>query len=282
MPDVTIYTRQFCGYCSAAKRLLAEKGVAFKEIDATAAPEKRNEMIERSGRWRFSRRSSSTESTSAIAISFMRSMRRARSTGCSRERRRDVSRRLRPALLLDGCCGEHSLRRAAGARSGGAGCRLRAETPEMTNIVQRDRRALEAELHSEETDPAIKRFSALAAELGIILHFGSLALKAGSRIANRAFVFGRKGELLACSSTGACLPCRSSRGPRIPSRRRRICRSSPATRTHDSPCRAVSRAARLRRRPFPRARVRCGDRGCRSSTGAAPCRSSLRVPPRAT
>jgi glutaredoxin 3 len=53
MPDVTIYTRQFCGYCSAAKRLLAEKGVAFKEIDATGAPEKRNEMIERSGRFTF-------------------------------------------------------------------------------------------------------------------------------------------------------------------------------------------------------------------------------------
>ena len=70
------------------------------------------------------------------------------------------------------------------------------QTPEMTNIVQRDRRALETELHPEETDPAIKRFSALAAELGIILHIGSLALKAGSRIANRAFVFGSKGELL--------------------------------------------------------------------------------------
>src|SRR5687767_15122373 len=53
MPDVIIYTRQFCGYCTAAKRLLREKGVQFREIDATGAPEKRHEMIERSGRFTF-------------------------------------------------------------------------------------------------------------------------------------------------------------------------------------------------------------------------------------
>lgn len=53
MPSVTIYTRQFCGYCTAAKRLLSQKGVAFEEIDATGAPEKRQEMIERSGRFTF-------------------------------------------------------------------------------------------------------------------------------------------------------------------------------------------------------------------------------------
>jgi glutaredoxin 3 len=53
MPPVTIYTRQFCGYCSAAKRLLADMGVEFQEIDATGAPEKRQEMIERSGRFTF-------------------------------------------------------------------------------------------------------------------------------------------------------------------------------------------------------------------------------------
>ena len=53
MPRVTIYTRQFCGYCSAAKRLLRDKGVAFDEIDATGAPDKRQEMISRSGRFTF-------------------------------------------------------------------------------------------------------------------------------------------------------------------------------------------------------------------------------------
>lgn len=53
MTQVTIYTRQFCGYCSAAKRLLKDKGAAYEEIDATFAPEKRREMVERSGRGTF-------------------------------------------------------------------------------------------------------------------------------------------------------------------------------------------------------------------------------------
>ena len=42
------------------------------------------------------------------------------------------------------------------------------------------------------------RFASLAAELGIVLHIGSLALKASEdRIANRALVFGRDGKVLA-------------------------------------------------------------------------------------
>lgn len=53
MPRVTIYTRRFCGYCTAAKRLLADKGIAFEEIDATGEPQKRQEMMERSGRFTF-------------------------------------------------------------------------------------------------------------------------------------------------------------------------------------------------------------------------------------
>lgn len=54
MQDVTIYTRQWCGYCTAAKRLLDEKGVAYTEHDATSAPELRNEMLAKSnGRTTF-------------------------------------------------------------------------------------------------------------------------------------------------------------------------------------------------------------------------------------
>ena len=53
MAHVTIYTRRFCGYCNAAKALLTDKGIAFDEIDATADPRKRQEMIERSGRFTF-------------------------------------------------------------------------------------------------------------------------------------------------------------------------------------------------------------------------------------
>jgi glutaredoxin 3 len=53
MPPVTIYTRQFCGYCSAAKSLFLEMGVKFEEIDATGSLERRKEMIERSGRFTY-------------------------------------------------------------------------------------------------------------------------------------------------------------------------------------------------------------------------------------
>jgi glutaredoxin 3 len=47
MKPVVIYTSPFCGYCRAAKHLLAAKGVALEEIDVMAAPERRAEMIQR-------------------------------------------------------------------------------------------------------------------------------------------------------------------------------------------------------------------------------------------
>lgn len=53
MTKIVIYTRQFCGFCTAAKNLLDSKGVAYEEIDATYAPEKRQEMMQRSGRATF-------------------------------------------------------------------------------------------------------------------------------------------------------------------------------------------------------------------------------------
>lgn len=45
MVDVTIYTRAMCGYCTAAKRLLDRKGVAYTEHDASFSPQLRQEMI---------------------------------------------------------------------------------------------------------------------------------------------------------------------------------------------------------------------------------------------
>ena len=48
MASVTIYTRQFCGFCVAAKRLLDQKGVSYDEIDASGDPGRRQEMIQRS------------------------------------------------------------------------------------------------------------------------------------------------------------------------------------------------------------------------------------------
>ena len=49
-PDVLIYTRPFCPYCVAAKSLLREKGVGYREIDISKDDARLEEMIRLSGR----------------------------------------------------------------------------------------------------------------------------------------------------------------------------------------------------------------------------------------
>ena len=53
MPDVTIYTRQWCGFCTAAKKLLDQRNVDYDERDATSDASLRQEMVQRSGRSTF-------------------------------------------------------------------------------------------------------------------------------------------------------------------------------------------------------------------------------------
>ncbi len=48
MAEIIIYTRQMCGYCTAAKRLLTSKGASFTEHDGTFDPAIRAEMVSRS------------------------------------------------------------------------------------------------------------------------------------------------------------------------------------------------------------------------------------------
>ena len=45
MPEVKIYTRKMCGFCTAAKNLLKSKDISFLELDATFNPKLRGEMI---------------------------------------------------------------------------------------------------------------------------------------------------------------------------------------------------------------------------------------------
>jgi glutaredoxin 3 len=47
MARVEIYTRMFCGYCTAAKRLLDGKGVQVEEYDISLGGPKRAEMLQR-------------------------------------------------------------------------------------------------------------------------------------------------------------------------------------------------------------------------------------------
>jgi len=49
-PQLTIYTRALCGYCSAARELLDSKGVEYHELDTTLNRKLRAEMETRSGR----------------------------------------------------------------------------------------------------------------------------------------------------------------------------------------------------------------------------------------
>jgi glutaredoxin 3 len=49
LADVILYTKPGCPYCSAAMGLLARKGVEFTEIVASNDPEKKAEMVEKSG-----------------------------------------------------------------------------------------------------------------------------------------------------------------------------------------------------------------------------------------
>lgn len=47
MTTIEIYTKPTCGFCHMAKRLLTTKGVSFAEVNISAQPERRAEMIQR-------------------------------------------------------------------------------------------------------------------------------------------------------------------------------------------------------------------------------------------
>ena len=49
-PKVLMYATASCPFCQSAKRLLAAKGVTFEEIRVDLHPERRDEMMKKSGR----------------------------------------------------------------------------------------------------------------------------------------------------------------------------------------------------------------------------------------
>lgn len=49
MAEIVIYTKPGCPYCASAMALLNRKGVQYTEIVASNDPEKKQEMIQRSG-----------------------------------------------------------------------------------------------------------------------------------------------------------------------------------------------------------------------------------------
>ncbi len=84
-------------------------------------------------------------------------------------------------------------------RAAAAGGATYVQTPETTGIMDEDPARLFATLTDEAGDRALAHGRGLARELGIHLHIGSLAIKVGdgTKAANRAFVIGPDGEILA-------------------------------------------------------------------------------------
>jgi deaminated glutathione amidase len=72
------------------------------------------------------------------------------------------------------------------------------QTPEVSNMMQANRKALFEHLASEEDDLSLKAYRALAKELNIHLHIGSLALRfSPEKAVNRSFLIGPDGNVLA-------------------------------------------------------------------------------------
>src|SRR3990172_9168324 len=87
---------------------------------------------------------------------------------------------------------EGLIRRAA---AGGADY---VQTPENTAIMELEPERLLAQIQSEEESVPLAWAKALAAELGLWLHIGSLAVKLDpARIANRSFLIGPDGRVAA-------------------------------------------------------------------------------------
>ncbi len=83
-------------------------------------------------------------------------------------------------------------------REAAAGGAHFVQTPENTNIMEHDGNRLFSLLTEEDRDPTLARLRAVAAELGIWLHIGSLAVKvAPDKAANRAFVIAPDGAIAA-------------------------------------------------------------------------------------
>ena len=71
------------------------------------------------------------------------------------------------------------------------------QTPEMTSLLERDRPSLFEKIRAPEDDPTLGALRDVARERGVVVHVGSLAVKNGDKVANRAFVIDREGAITA-------------------------------------------------------------------------------------
>ncbi|HZW48429.1 MAG TPA: carbon-nitrogen hydrolase family protein [Microvirga sp.] len=72
-----------------------------------------------------------------------------------------------------------------------------AQTPEMTSLVCRDRAELFEKVGPQEKDPVLAALRDVAREKGIVVQIGSIAVREGDKVANRAFLIDTDGEIVA-------------------------------------------------------------------------------------
>ncbi|GJE57098.1 MULTISPECIES: carbon-nitrogen hydrolase family protein [Methylobacterium] len=71
------------------------------------------------------------------------------------------------------------------------------QTPEMTSLVERDRTRLFDTVGPQESDPTLAGLREAARDNHVFVHVGSLAIRTGDKIANRAFLIDAGGEICA-------------------------------------------------------------------------------------
>lgn len=71
------------------------------------------------------------------------------------------------------------------------------QTPEMTGLVERSRASLMENIRPQDGDPLICAAQDLARRRKVVIHIGSLALRQGDKVANRAIVIGASGDIIA-------------------------------------------------------------------------------------
>jgi predicted amidohydrolase len=106
------------------------------------------------------------------------------------------------AGLVQMCSGRDVARNVADAttliREAAAGGAQYVQTPEVTTLMELERKRLFAAIEPEATSGALAAFRSLAAELGIWLHIGSMGVKVSpEKIANRAYVIAPDGQVVA-------------------------------------------------------------------------------------
>ena len=71
------------------------------------------------------------------------------------------------------------------------------QTPEMTSLVERSRERLFGQVTDEAGDATLAALREAARETRTVVQIGSIAVRAGDKIANRAYLIGTDGEILA-------------------------------------------------------------------------------------